>query len=108
MLTPDDIAKVVSNWTGVPVVKLTETEAKKLLDEEYERAKRLKYVKLNIVPTQNIIIGANANSGNAFKTTKYGPNIIFSILWYIAFVQRGWLCCRHIVRVLKFQTVLSL
>ena len=34
MLTPDDIAKVVSNWTGVPVVKLTETEAQKLLDLE--------------------------------------------------------------------------
>ena len=30
-LTPDDVAKVVSNWTGVPVVKLTETEAEKLL-----------------------------------------------------------------------------
>ena len=34
MLTPDDIAKVVSNWTGVPVVKLTETEAQRLLDLE--------------------------------------------------------------------------
>ena len=34
MLTPDDIAKVVSSWTGVPVVKLTETEAQKLLDLE--------------------------------------------------------------------------
>ena len=33
-LTPDDIAKVVSNWTGVPVVKLTETEAQRLLDLE--------------------------------------------------------------------------
>ncbi len=33
-LTPDDIAKIVSNWTGVPVVKLTETEAQKLLDLE--------------------------------------------------------------------------
>ncbi len=33
-LTPQDIAKVVSNWTGVPVVKLTETEAQKLLDLE--------------------------------------------------------------------------
>ena len=33
-LTPDDVAKVVSNWTGVPVVKLTETEAQKLLDLE--------------------------------------------------------------------------
>ena len=34
MITPDDIAKVVSNWTGVPVVKLTETEAQRLLDLE--------------------------------------------------------------------------
>ncbi len=33
-LSPEDIAKVVSNWTGVPVVKLTETEAQKLLDLE--------------------------------------------------------------------------
>ena len=33
-LTPDDIAKVVSSWTGVPVVKLTETEAQKLLKLE--------------------------------------------------------------------------
>ncbi len=33
-LTPEDIAKVVSNWTGVPVVKLTETEAQRLLDLE--------------------------------------------------------------------------
>ncbi len=33
-LTPDDVAKVVSNWTGVPVVKLTETEAQRLLDLE--------------------------------------------------------------------------
>ena len=34
MLTPDDIAKVVSNWTGVPVVKLTQSESQKLLDLE--------------------------------------------------------------------------
>lgn len=33
-LTPENVAKVVSNWTGVPVVKLTETEAQKLLDLE--------------------------------------------------------------------------
>ena len=33
-VTPEDIAKIVSNWTGVPVVKLTETEAQKLLDLE--------------------------------------------------------------------------
>ena len=34
MVTPDDIAKIVSNWTGVPVVKLTETEAQRLLNLE--------------------------------------------------------------------------
>ncbi len=34
ILTSDDIASVVSNWTGVPVVKLTQTEAQKLLDLE--------------------------------------------------------------------------
>lgn len=41
MLTPDDIAKVVSNWTGVPVIKLTETEAQKLLDLEDVLHKRV-------------------------------------------------------------------
>ena len=40
-LTPEDIAKVVSNWTGVPVVKLTETEAHKLLGLEAELHKRV-------------------------------------------------------------------
>ena len=40
-LTPDDVAKVVSNWTGVPVVKLTETEAQKLLDLEDTLHKRV-------------------------------------------------------------------
>ena len=34
ILSPEDIAKVVSNWTGVPVVKLTQTEKQKLLDLE--------------------------------------------------------------------------
>lgn len=33
-LTSDDVAKVVSSWTGVPVTKLTETEANKLLGLE--------------------------------------------------------------------------
>ena len=41
VLTPTDVAKVVSNWTGVPVVKLTETEAQKLLDLESELHKRV-------------------------------------------------------------------
>ena len=33
-LTPEDIAKVVSSWTGVPVVRLTETESQRLLSLE--------------------------------------------------------------------------
>ena len=41
VLTPSDVAKIVSNWTGVPVVKLTETEAQKLLDLEQELHKRV-------------------------------------------------------------------
>ncbi len=40
-LTPDDIAKVVSSWTGVPVVKLTQTEAQRLLDLEEILHKRV-------------------------------------------------------------------
>ena len=41
MLTSDDIAKVVSNWTGVPVVKLNQSEAQQLLDLEEVLHKRV-------------------------------------------------------------------
>ena len=40
-LTVEDIAKVVSNWTGVPVVKLTQTESQRLLDLEEVLHKRV-------------------------------------------------------------------
>lgn len=33
-VTPDDIAKIVSDWTGVPVVQLTKEESERLLDLE--------------------------------------------------------------------------
>ncbi len=33
-LTEEDVAKVVSNWTGVPVLRLTETESQRLLGLE--------------------------------------------------------------------------
>lgn len=33
-VTPDDIAQIVSGWTGVPVVQLTEEESKRLLKME--------------------------------------------------------------------------
>lgn len=40
-LTENDVAKVVSTWTGVPVLKLTQTEAQKLLDLESVLHKRV-------------------------------------------------------------------
>ena len=41
VLTTDDVAKVVSSWTGVPTTKLTETEAQKLLTLEDELHRRV-------------------------------------------------------------------
>lgn len=40
-VTQEDIAKVVSRWTGVPVSKLIENEAQKLLKMEEELGKRV-------------------------------------------------------------------
>lgn len=40
-LTEEDVAKIVSGWTGVPVVKLTQTEAQKLLNLEEELHSRV-------------------------------------------------------------------
>ena len=37
----DDVAKIVSGWTGVPVVKLTEEESRKLMHLEEELHKRV-------------------------------------------------------------------
>lgn len=33
-VTAEDVAEVVSNWSGVPVTKLTETESDRLLNME--------------------------------------------------------------------------
>ncbi|OGR82262.1 MAG: hypothetical protein A2636_05935 [Elusimicrobia bacterium RIFCSPHIGHO2_01_FULL_64_10] len=40
-ITPEDIATIVSKWTGVPVNRLTEKESEKLLNMEAEIHKRL-------------------------------------------------------------------
>ena len=40
-ITEQDIAEIVSKWTGVPVVKLTEAEAQRLLHLEEELGKRV-------------------------------------------------------------------
>lgn len=41
MVTAEDVAVIVSEWTGVPVVQLTEEEARRLLRMEEEIHKRL-------------------------------------------------------------------
>ncbi|HOK19525.1 MAG TPA: ATP-dependent Clp protease ATP-binding subunit, partial [Thermosynergistes sp.] len=41
MVTAEDVAVIVSEWTGVPVVQLTEEEARRLLRMEEEVHKRL-------------------------------------------------------------------
>jgi ATP-dependent Clp protease ATP-binding subunit ClpC len=40
-VTVDDIAEVISKWTGIPVARLTETEIQKLLNLETELKKRV-------------------------------------------------------------------
>ena len=40
-VTPEDVAKVVSRWTGIPATKLLEQEAKKLQRMEQELHKRI-------------------------------------------------------------------
>ncbi|MBI5399479.1 ATP-dependent Clp protease ATP-binding subunit [Candidatus Saganbacteria bacterium] len=41
MVTEDDIAEIVSDWTGIPVVKLTAAETEKLIRMEDEMHKRV-------------------------------------------------------------------
>jgi len=40
-LTPDDIADIVANWTGIPVKKITESDAERLKTLEEELKKRV-------------------------------------------------------------------
>lgn len=40
-VTPEDIAYIVSKWTGIPVTKITEQESQKLLNIENELHKRI-------------------------------------------------------------------
>ncbi|MFW6266050.1 MAG: ATP-dependent Clp protease ATP-binding subunit [Halanaerobiales bacterium] len=41
IVTPDDVAHIVSNWTGIPVTKLEEAETEKLMRLEEELHKRV-------------------------------------------------------------------
>jgi len=40
-ITEEDIAKIVSSWTGIPITKMIEEEAKKLMRTEEELKKRV-------------------------------------------------------------------
>lgn len=40
-LTPDDIARIVASWTGIPVSKITESDAEKLKNLEEETGRRV-------------------------------------------------------------------
>src|SRR5690606_36070102 len=40
-ITPDDIAHIVSSWTGIPVVRLAQEESERLLNLEEELHKRV-------------------------------------------------------------------
>ncbi|MCR5485008.1 MAG: AAA family ATPase, partial [Clostridiales bacterium] len=40
-VTPDEIAQIVSSWTGIPVVQLTQEESERLLHMEEELHKRI-------------------------------------------------------------------
>ncbi|MGM0568125.1 MAG: ATP-dependent Clp protease ATP-binding subunit [Elusimicrobiota bacterium] len=40
-VTAEDIAQIISGWTGIPVSKMTETESKRLLNMEDELHKRI-------------------------------------------------------------------
>ena len=65
-LTTDDIAKIVADWTGVPVVKLTQTESQKLLDLEQSLGKR--------VIGQESAVKAVANAIRRAKAGLQDPN----------------------------------
>ncbi len=56
----DDIAGVVSKWTGIPVTKLTETEAEKLIKLEEQLHKRVVGQNLAVDTVANVVRGARA------------------------------------------------
>ncbi len=41
LMTVEDVAKIIESWTKIPVTKITEEEAKKLLDLEYRLHRRV-------------------------------------------------------------------
>ena len=66
-VTPEDIAKVVSRWTGIPVTKMLESESKKLTRMEQELAKRVVGQKEAIHAIARAIRRARAGIGEEDK-----------------------------------------
>jgi len=60
-VTYEDIAKVVSRWTGIPIKKLTSSEGQKLLHLEEELGKRVIGQKEAITAVSNVIRRSKAN-----------------------------------------------
>jgi ATP-dependent Clp protease ATP-binding subunit ClpB len=56
----DDIADVVSKWTGIPVTKLTETETEKLIKLEEQLHKRVVGQNLAVDTVANVVRSARA------------------------------------------------
>ncbi len=54
-VTAEDVAKVVSRWTGIPVAKMLKTESEKLLEAEKELGKRVVSQKEAIVAVANAL-----------------------------------------------------
>lgn len=59
-ITEEDIAKVVSRWTGIPLTKLVEEEAKKLINAEEILGKRIIGQKIAIKAITNALRRARA------------------------------------------------
>lgn len=56
----DDIAEVVSKWTGIPVTKLTETETEKLIKLEEQLHQRVVGQNLAVETVANVVRSARA------------------------------------------------
>jgi ATP-dependent Clp protease ATP-binding subunit ClpB len=56
----DDIAEVVSKWTGIPVTKLTETETEKLIKLEEQLHRRVVGQNLAVEMVANVVRSARA------------------------------------------------
>ena len=64
VITEQDIAEIVSKWTGIPVVKLTEAEAARLMNLEKELSKRVVGQKEAISALARAIRRARAGLGD--------------------------------------------